>query len=250
MEWSSLPSGYSLILALLILVASIAFLVLRQRISTRSSGNDFLILGISDAGKTALLTKLEFGRILPTHTSMESNQFASPRSSSTDNAHTGTNAVRFVDIPGHFRLRPQYQDQLASARGLVFVLDSAQLARNVRDVAMALYDVLVHPAIGAARSPPPILVLCNKVDLFTAAPVATVKKMLETEMNRLRTTRSAALESHESEGDADASSGAAEYLGFEGQDFKFDHIPNEIRFQRLSVKNEDPQVVLDWAEEH
>lgn len=45
-------------------------------------------------------------------------------------------SVRIVDIPGHERLRGKFfDDYKSSTRGLVFVLDSTTVHKDVRDVA-------------------------------------------------------------------------------------------------------------------
>lgn len=45
-------------------------------------------------------------------------------------------ALTIVDIPGHERVRQRFLDSYkTSARGLVFVLDSFTLSKDIRDVA-------------------------------------------------------------------------------------------------------------------
>lgn len=45
-------------------------------------------------------------------------------------------SVRVVDIPGHERLRGRFFDDYKdSARGIVFVVDSTTLHKDIRDVA-------------------------------------------------------------------------------------------------------------------
>lgn len=97
----------------------------RRRPSSRRTS--VLIVGPSDAGKTALHSTLAFGRALPTHTSIQANSTLY----TTEQGRT----LRLVDIPGHPRLRDQFTDHLADTAGVVFVVDSATISRNGAAVA-------------------------------------------------------------------------------------------------------------------
>lgn len=45
-------------------------------------------------------------------------------------------SVKIVDIPGHERLRYKYFDKYKnSAKGLVFIIDSATIQKDIRDAA-------------------------------------------------------------------------------------------------------------------
>jgi signal recognition particle receptor subunit beta len=59
--------------------------------------------------------------------------------------------------------------------------------------------------------------------------------------NRLRATRSAAVEQQESSGDA-----MSEYLGYEGQDFKFEHLECEVTLKGCSVENGEISSITEW----
>ncbi|KAJ1920329.1 hypothetical protein IWQ60_007019, partial [Tieghemiomyces parasiticus] len=54
----------------------------------------------------------------------------------------------------------------------------------------------------------------------------------------------AALDLHEGDDNA-----ASDFLGFEDQPFKFDHLPNEVTFEKYSVVSEDGDRVLGWVED-
>lgn len=82
-----------------------------------------LILGPSDAGKTALHTSIAFGHALPSHTSIQAN-------STLYTTSTPGRTLRLVDVPGHPRLRGQFTDYLNDAAGVVFVVDAATVSRN------------------------------------------------------------------------------------------------------------------------
>lgn len=57
--------------------------------------------------------------------------------------------------------------------------------------------------------------------------------------NRLRATRTARVEQQESD-EQEA------FLGYEGEDFKFDHVDNLIEFESCSVENNEIDNVKNW----
>ncbi|POR37524.1 Uncharacterized protein TPAR_02290 [Tolypocladium paradoxum] len=176
-----------------------------------------MLLGPDNAGKTALLTLLERGTApAQTHTSQAAH--AVELSASTDSASrtsfrnhddaSGTHTkFLLVDTPGHAKLRTVAMGRLARAdklRAVVFVVDAAALGERdaLAPAAAYLYDVLLHLqklATGsgerkAARAKAvPVLVAANKMDLFTALPAAMVRAHLETELTRIRASRSKGL---------------------------------------------------------
>lgn len=55
----------------------------------------------------------------------------------------------------------------------------------------------------------------------------------------MRGTRTARVEQQESDEQET-------FLGYEGEDFKFDHVDNDIEFESCSVENQDLEKVKDW----
>lgn len=48
----------------------------------------------------------------------------------------GSFVGRIVDIPGHYKVRDKFFDQYKdSAKGIIFVIDSVSIQKDVRDVA-------------------------------------------------------------------------------------------------------------------
>lgn len=89
--------------------------------------------------------------------------------------------MKIIDIPGHERLRGRYFDQFKNiARGLVFIVDSLEIQKDVKDVAEFLYNCLSDSTVRSYS--PPILILCNKQDEPTAKGSAVIKTLLEKEM--------------------------------------------------------------------
>ncbi|KAI1175979.1 signal recognition particle receptor beta subunit [Nemania sp. FL0916] len=85
-------------------------------------------------------------------------------------------------------------------RGVIFVVDAAALDESIADAATYLYDVLLAlqkraSASQTSRSPHsvPVLVAANKLDLFTALPASLVRSNLESELARIRQSRSKGL---------------------------------------------------------
>ncbi|ORY95370.1 signal recognition particle receptor beta subunit-domain-containing protein [Syncephalastrum racemosum] len=204
-------------IVLVLVLISLAFVFLKQK----PRQTTLLILGTTDAGKTSLFTQLYHGQTRPTVTSMKENE-------GTFEAHN--KKYDLVDVPGHQRLRYRYTDYLPVTRAIIFVVDSTTLARQVRFVAEYLYDVLAQKQVQSNHIP--VLVACNKCDLITALPKEKIQQRLEEEINRLRTTRTAALEQQASEGDEEQEA----YLGYEGEPFKFEHLENVVHFETLSAR--------------
>lgn len=90
-------------------------------------------------------------------------------------------SLRIIDIPGHERLREKFLDQYKPlARGIVFVVDSVTIQKDVRDAAEFLYNILLDNTLLSAGSS--FLILCNKQDLSFAKGANAVKSILEKEL--------------------------------------------------------------------
>jgi signal recognition particle receptor subunit beta len=81
----------------------------------------------------------------------------------------------------------------ADTRGVVFVVDAS--AQEWSDTAEYLYGVLLRlqllqDAPGNKREGFPVLVACNKSDLFTALPAGRIRSVLEGEVEKVREGRS------------------------------------------------------------
>ncbi|KAI7879091.1 P-loop containing nucleoside triphosphate hydrolase protein [Lichtheimia hyalospora FSU 10163] len=223
-SWFPLAAIVAVVLVVLALIVS---LVLKQK----SSRNTILLLGIPDAGKTALYTRLRFDKFVATVTSMKENEGSVTLVDKT---------FDLVDVPGHERVRLRYTDFLPVTRGIVFVLDSTTVARQVREVAEYLYDILSDRKVQQQSTR--ILIACNKADMIIALPREKIIQRLESEINRLRSTRTAAVEKQASD-DQDEHD---VYLGFEGEDFHFDQLDNDIQIEMCSVEKNELDQVIDW----
>jgi signal recognition particle receptor subunit beta len=111
-----------------------------------------------------------------------------------------------IDTPGHGKLRHHALSSITSPqnlRGIIFLVDAAALAGNdveLRYTAEYLHDTLLlvqklmsDPKTAKVLKEVPVLVAANKMDLFTALPAALVKSALETEVGKVRESKSKGL---------------------------------------------------------
>jgi len=174
-EWQS--SSLLLPAAFLAAILLLALIVLIRR-RTDGKGSTILLMGASDGGKTAILTSLLLGEVPPTHTSMRANAssvaFDDPKK-----------PLRIIDVPGHPRLRGQFEEYLGDTRAIVFVVDASTIARNAFAVADHLHVVLnAITSIPKSQTQPSLLILAHKTDLVTATSASTTSQIAIT---RVRT---------------------------------------------------------------
>ncbi|KAF9299889.1 hypothetical protein BGZ74_008548 [Mortierella antarctica] len=217
-----------LLFALVILVGIAASTLLGGK---RNSKNAVLITGLPFAGKTVMHYLINNDQVVETVTSMKENEANAV-------LVEGKAPLHMIDIPGHERLRFKFSEFMPIARSIVFVVDSATVARQTRVLAEYLYDILSNKF--AQEEKIPLLIACNKSDLLTAFKKERIQTMLEAEINKLRQTRTAALDTQDSEGNENV------FLGFEGQDFSFQDLENEVEFIECSAENKDIEGVKDW----
>lgn len=154
-----------------------------------------------------------------------------------------------VDTPGHGKLRHHALENLANPqnlKGLIFVVDAATLSagdEGLRQTADYLHDVLLvlQKRVGIkatkALKEIPVLIAANKMDLFTALPVALVKSSLEGEITKVRTSRSKGL-LDSGIGMDDADDEKDDWLGEMGStDFKFSQMEEFDIFVEVSGGN-------------
>jgi signal recognition particle receptor subunit beta len=99
-----------------------------------------LICGPCDSGKTTLLSQLVVGKPVETYTSMVHNTFTWEVE--------GKINLNLVDVPGHERIRGSIVDQFSgSARGIVYMVDSNTVSKQVRDVTEFLHSIISNKAV-------------------------------------------------------------------------------------------------------
>ncbi|CAE6481809.1 unnamed protein product [Rhizoctonia solani] len=179
----AIGSRTTLVAVSLVLAVLIAFILSFTQRRPSSKRTSVLILGPTDAGKTALYSALAFGQALPTHSSIQSN------SALYTTSHGRT--LRLVDIPGHPRLRDQFTDHLEDTAAVVFVVDSASVARNGTAVAEHLHSVLrALSSLPASQQVPPLLIHAHKSDLVQKQQaIQRVTAVLERELEKRRSAQ-------------------------------------------------------------
>merc|ERR1712226_1387114 len=126
------------------------------------------------------------------------------------------------------------------ARGILFVVDSCSVVKQVRDVAEFLHSILSLPVIAANK--PPVMVMCNKQDMDLAKSSQVIKSALEKELDKVRVSRSNQLAGLEG-----ASNAASVFIGKEGKPFTFSDLRSRAEFCEGSSQNEDSLgPVLGW----
>ncbi|VDM49075.1 unnamed protein product [Toxocara canis] len=180
-------TGLAIAAAVVCVLLTLLILWLKRAFSYRR--NTLLIVGLNDAGKTLLFSKLVNKRQTPhTYSSLKENIFE---------GFVNANGAQLtlVDFPGAERLRKQlyenyFQQKGSSLKGVVFLVDSATFSKRARDVAEFLYDVLYESGKRVC-----VLVACNKQDCSLAKSSQAIRGTLEREFGLINGTREAALES-------------------------------------------------------
>ncbi|XP_057316041.1 signal recognition particle receptor subunit beta-like [Hydractinia symbiolongicarpus] len=211
-------------IAIVLVTSLLLWVVVRSSVS----GDTILLLGLCDSGKTLLFSLLTTKKIIATQTSIKENKGKCVAIS----GKVGK-SWNVVDVPGHERVRAKHLHQNKDrARGVIFLIDSVNFPREIRDVAEYIYDIMVIRTMQKNKAS--ILIACNKQDMTTAKSCNVIKVQLEKELNNLRQTRSAALL-----GIDDYSSSKNAFIGKQGKDFEFAHVhPIKVDFCECSLKDE------------
>lgn len=224
-----------------VVVVAVVLLLLLLLRGRKSKKRTFLLTGVSEAGKTALFSKLVYGKELESYTSIKENSgFYSVASKKLD--------IPIVDIPGNDRQRLQFWEKFKNeVRGIVFMVDSSKFQKDVKEVAELLFVLLTDPAIHGLKLA--LLVACNKQDITMSKSAKVIQTQLEKELNTLRVTRAASLDSTDSSGQMDRY-----FLGKEGKNFEFSQLsPIKVDFVECVCKSTgdrkaDIRVVEEWIQ--
>lgn len=198
-----------------------------------------------------------------------SNRFRSVNDPSLKEISKNPLRYNVRDTPGHGKLRgPQGVAQLhmmsttkdarSKVRGVVFAVDTAALSQDetLRDTAIYLHDILMvlqKRALSRGKScliaagEIPVLVAANKQDLFTALPPGSVREKLESEIDRIRKSKSKGL--MDASVDSGTGEGEEEILGNDNVRDKFtfklleDEVGINVDVVGGAVKGDDDQNV-------
>lgn len=221
-----------------VLLFTTIFLLL-IRLFKRPKPNTIVLSGLSGSGKTVLFYQLRDGSSHQgTVTSMDPNE-------STFVLHSETTKkgkikpVHIVDVPGHSRLRPKLDEFLPQAAGIVFVVEASEFLRNCSAASEYLYDILTKASV--VKKNIPVLILCNKTDKVTAHTKDFIRKQLEKELDKLRTSRTA----------LSAADIANDFtLGVPGEAFAFSQCRNKVTIGEGSGLTGDISQVEVFIREH
>lgn len=256
----------ALLVTILTVIVGAAYAISLLFSPSHATRDSVVIIGVSPSatvttgpGKTTLLHVVRTGHTPPMGTvpSQIANEGCFPVSCQLRNngSRHAMRDIRWVDFPGHARLRSKLSDFLSTARGIVFVVDSSPttFSRTVREAADLLHDVLKHPCVSKYATP--LLVLCSKADMPGAIAPADVKRRLEAELERMRRAKVAGLAGArnavvlDTAGETSAFQSQDGLLGYENEDFRFEHLQNNIRFDSGSAKNAEISSVVTFVEE-
>lgn len=206
---------------------------------------------------------------LPVTVPTASNRFRSVNDPSLKEISKNPLRYNVRDTPGHGKLRGAQgvsqlhtmsttKDARSKVRGVVFTVDTAALAQDetLRDTAIYLHDILLVLQKRALRRGKsyliaageiPVLVAANKQDLFTALPPGSVREKLESEIDRIRKSKSKGL--MDASVDSGMGGGEEEILGDDDVQDKFtfklleDEVGIKVDVVGGAVKGDDDQNV-------
>ncbi|KAG0491692.1 hypothetical protein HPP92_004733 [Vanilla planifolia] len=237
-QWIQQQPVEQIYISVAVVVIASVFFVLLHRVS-RSKANTIVFAGLSGSGKTILFYQLRDGSPHQgTVTSMEPNDETFVLHSELEKKGK-IKPVRVVDVPGHSRLRTKLDEFLPVAAGLIFVVDALDFLPNCRVVAEYLYDILTMASV--VKKKIPVLILCNKTDKVTAHSKEFVRKQLEKEIDKLRTSRTAISA-------ADVTTEFA--LGVPGESFSFSQCQNKVTVAEASGLSGDISQAELFIREH
>uniref|UniRef100_A0A2M3ZL65 Signal recognition particle receptor subunit beta n=1 Tax=Anopheles braziliensis TaxID=58242 RepID=A0A2M3ZL65_9DIPT len=218
------------LIALAIVFVTIVVLFLWKRKKTVRSA--VLFTGLCESGKTFVFSNLILGDERETFTSIKENIGTYKTSKGRE--------LKVVDVPGHERLRGKFFDQYkTSAKAIVYMIDSATVQKDIRDVADFLYTILADKAIANL----PVIVLCNKQDETMAKSETAIRSMLEKEFNIVRQTRKNQLQS------VDNSTSSVAFLGkSDSVDFDFGQVSQNVQFAPCSARNQELDELTTFLE--
>ncbi|XP_010904569.1 uncharacterized protein [Elaeis guineensis] len=237
-QWVRQQPVEQLYAALAVLIVTLAFFGI-LRLLKPSKSTTIVLAGLSGSGKTTLFFQLRDGSPHQgTIASMDPNEGTFVLHSELEKKGK-LKPVHLIDVPGHSRLRPKLDEFLPHAAGLIFVVDSLDFLPNCRAAAEYLYDILTKASIVKRKMP--ILIVCNKTDKVTAHSKEFIRKQLEKEIDKLRTSRNVI-------SSADI---ANEYtLGVPGEAFTFSQCRNKVTIAEASGLTGEVSQVKQFIRDH
>lgn len=209
------------------MILSLILKVILKKLLSFGTKNKILLVGLPDAGKTLIFTKLIGEKFVETVTSIKSNE---------SQIKIGRKLLHLVDIPGFFRLREKcLEDNKKGTLAIIYVLDSSTFSSDARQAADYLYSLISDQYVNSNSIP--ILIVCNKQDLPLAKTPSVIKKQLEKELGALRKAKLGDLSLSSDDKKIKA---LIQIFGNPDQsDFTFKQLRNKIEFISCSAKGDD-----------
>lgn len=210
----------TIIMTFLVMFVTIAiFWWGKRRSSAARRGECLLLCGASNSGKTLLFSRLTMGVAKRTLTSMAVNR-GSMILQNASNPDRPSKEVRIIDVPGNLRIRQRdFNSEKSAAKAMIFVIDSAKINDESKDVSDYLYDILREKTFRQQRLP--LLIFCNKQDLNNGnESIKSIRQLLEDELTLKRKTRASSVAVHQGKADSTDDIGRADKGTFEFSDVK------------------------------
>lgn len=209
----------TIIMSFLVVFVTIAILWwAKNRSRGAHRGECLLLCGTSNAGKTLLFSRLTMGVAKRTLTSMAVNRGSMILENSSSDRPA--KKIRVIDVPGNLRIRQRdFNSEKASAKAIIFVIDSTTINKDSKDVSDYLYDILREKAFRQQRLP--LLIFCNKQDLNNDnETIQSIRQLLENELTMKRKTRASSVAVHQGKAESTDDIGRAGKDTFEFSDVK------------------------------
>jgi signal recognition particle receptor subunit beta len=156
------------------MIVAITFLITRK---FKKTTNVVLLMGLSNAGKTAIFSKLVFNKPKKSVQSLKENE-----------AHMKDFDLKLIDLPGADRLRPKYWDQYRqSVKQIIFVVDSTTVEISLSNCAEFLYSILSDQIVHGNKLR--FAIACHKQDIEGAQSKSKIKSILEEELTAIKETK-------------------------------------------------------------
>eukprot|EP01095_Lingulamoeba_sp_RSL-Kostka_P007583 TRINITY_DN242_c0_g1_i1.p1 TRINITY_DN242_c0_g1~~TRINITY_DN242_c0_g1_i1.p1 ORF type:complete len:246 (-),score=57.75 TRINITY_DN242_c0_g1_i1:103-840(-) len=231
--------------AILIAVGLLVFLKISGG-KSKKKGNSVLLYGPSESGKTAMYCALKKGKFCKTLSSLKEMSSIVELNSPDDKQKEEAKKVKIIDYPGHGELKNILFDERIKEVGcIVFVIDSIKFRNEKSDIALLLYELLTNPTV--FNNEIPILISCNKSEVYTAVLPEKIKTELLDELNLIRDVNANEIQIEQAGNNGDEEK---ILLGIEGEKFKFEELPLQIQFTKCSVKTLKLDPVVEFILEN
>jgi signal recognition particle receptor subunit beta len=243
----------SIIVLLATLLCGVAGLVSYLLCIRRGSNTSLslLLVGPCEGGKTCFAHRLAYNEFPTTCTSMRltETEFVLDHDLKEKLKAEGGKKVNIVDIPGHPRVREEWKEYIESASHVLFVVDATTLKKQVHEVCSFLLDIMTFPLY--QKRPIPISVVLNKSDIFTSLPKEGARKLMEAEIEMIRSRTGDLKDLDDNVGASASASASARLRGMSvpGESFTFEGYARlgggSVSFVSISAKTSIGQKLIE-----